>query len=122
MEALMTTLMDRPDCRHIPYFAMAHPSAYNNFAVHLDIETDLHEKRIVGRRCADWIRAHREGNAIRLVATRNYVVPQTALYVCWLLFRDDRLATEFLDAFPSYQFRETGRETTTRATIVGGTS
>jgi hypothetical protein len=43
-------------------------------------------------------------NAIRVVATRNYIEPRTALYVNWLLFRDDALATQFLDAFPRYQF------------------
>jgi hypothetical protein len=106
MEALMATMiiLDRPDSRHIPYFAMAHPSTYNDFVVHLDIDTDLHEKRIVGRRCADWVRARRDEDAIRLVATRNHVKPRTALYVNWLLFREEALANEFLDAFPQYQF------------------
>jgi hypothetical protein len=36
-------------------------------------------------------------NAIRLVSTRNFVKPRTALYMTWLLFRDEALATEFLE-------------------------
>jgi hypothetical protein len=107
-EELMATLiiLDRPDSRHIPWFAMPHPSTYNDFAVDLDIDTDLYEKRIVGRRCADWVRAHRDDDAIRLVATRNYIKPRTALHMNWLLFRDEALANEFLDAFPQYQFEK----------------
>jgi hypothetical protein len=54
----------------------------------------LDQNRLVGRRCAD------------LVLTRNFVEPRTALYVHWLLFCDDALATEFLQAFPKYQFQK----------------
>jgi hypothetical protein len=99
-------ILDRPDARHIPWFAMGVPSSLEDRAVDIDIEADLDHDRIVGRRCADWIRAHRGDNEIRLVATRNYVEPRTALYVHWLLFRDDALATEFLQAFPKYQFQK----------------
>jgi hypothetical protein len=95
-------ILDRPDARHIPWFAMGVPWSLQDRAV--DIDAGLHHNGIVGRRCLDWIRAHRGDNAIRLVATRNYVEPRTALYVTWLLFRDEALATEFLEAFPKYQF------------------
>jgi hypothetical protein len=106
IEELMATLiiLHRPEPLHIPYFAMGHASSRHNGAVPLDVETDLHEKQLVGRRCADWIRARRGESAIRLVATRNYVEPRTALYANWLLFRDESLANEFLHAFPGYQF------------------
>jgi hypothetical protein len=100
----MLIMLDRPDARHIPWFEMGVPSALEDRAVDIDIEGGLDQDRIVGRRCADWIRAHRGDHEIRLVATRNYVEPRTALYVNWLLFRDDTLATEFLQAFPKYQF------------------
>jgi hypothetical protein len=99
-------ILDRPDARHIPWFAMGVPSSLEDRAVDIDIEVGLDQNRIVGRRCLDWIRAHRGDNGIGLVATRNYIRPQTALYVNWLLFRDEPLATEFLDTFPRYQFEK----------------
>jgi hypothetical protein len=99
-------ILDRPDARHIPWFAMGVPSSLEDRAVDIDIEAALDQNRIVGRRCLDWIRAHRGEDAIRLVLTRNFVEPRTALYVHWLLFRDDALATEFLQAFPKYQFQK----------------
>jgi hypothetical protein len=88
------------------WFAMGVPSSLEDRAVDIDIEVGLDQNRIVGRRCLDWIRAHRGDNGIGLVATRNYIRPQTALYVNWLLFRDEPLATEFLDTFPRYQFEK----------------
>jgi hypothetical protein len=95
-------ILDRPDARHIPYFAMGVPLALEDRAV----DIDTHQTRIVGRRCLDWTRAHRGDDAIKLVGTRNFIRPRTALYVHWALFRDDALATEFLDAFPRYQFEK----------------
>ena len=103
-------ILDRPDARHVPWFAMGVPLALEDRAVDIDIEAGLDQNRIVGRRCADWIRAHRGDNAIRLVATWNFVKPRTALYVTWLLFRDEALATEFLEAFPRYQFEKMNRK------------
>jgi hypothetical protein len=97
-------ILDCPDARHIPWFAMRVPSSSEDRAVDIDIETDLDQNGIVGRRCLDWIRAHRGDDAIGLVATRNFVEPRTALHVNWLLFRDDSLATDFLAAFAQYQF------------------
>jgi hypothetical protein len=96
-------ILDRPTDLHIPYFAMGHPFSYHNGAVPLDIDTDLNEKQLVGRRCADWIRAYRGEDEIRLTSTRNYIEPRTALYVNWLLFREECLGNEFLNAFPRYQ-------------------
>jgi hypothetical protein len=95
-------ILDRPDPRHIPYFAMGVLSSLEDRAVDIDIR----HTRIVGRRCLDWVRTHRNDDAIRLLATRNYIKPQTALYVNWLRFRDEALATEFLDAFPKYKFEK----------------
>jgi hypothetical protein len=105
-EEFMATLiiLDRPDARHIPWFEMGVPLALEDRAFDIDIEAGLDQNRIVGRRCLDWIRAHRGDNAIRLAATRKFIEPRTALYVHWLLFRDEALATQFLDAFPRYQF------------------
>ena len=40
-----------------------------------------------------------------MASTRNYIEPRTALYVNWLLFREECLGNEFLDAFPRYQFK-----------------
>jgi hypothetical protein len=107
-EDFMATLiiLDRPDARHIRYFAMGLPWLLQDRAVDIDIEAALDQNRTVGRRCADWIRAHRRDNGIGLVTTRNYVEPRTALYVNWLLFRDDALATEFLVAFPQYNLKK----------------
>jgi hypothetical protein len=113
-------ILDRPDARHIPWFAMGVPSSLEDRAVDIDIEVGLDQNRIVGRRCLDWIRAHRGDNGIGLVATRNYIRPQTALYVNWLLFRDEPLATEFLDTLSALSVREKDRKTSTRKTIVDG--
>jgi hypothetical protein len=99
-------ILDRPDARHIPWFAMGVPWSLQDRAVDIDIEAGLDQTRLVGRRRADWIRAHRGDNGIGLVATRNFIEPRTALYVHWLLFRDDTLATEFLDVFPKFQFEK----------------
>jgi hypothetical protein len=95
-------ILDRPDARHIPYFAMGVPLALEDRAVDIDI----HQTRIVGRRCLDWTRVHRGDDDIRFVATRNYLKPQTALYVNWALFRAEALADEFLELFPRYQFEK----------------
>jgi hypothetical protein len=97
-------ILDRPDARHIPWFAMGVPWFLEDRAADIDIETGLRQNGLVGRRCADWIRAHRGDNGIGLVATRNFIEPRTALHVTWLLFRDDTLATQFLEVFPRYQF------------------
>jgi hypothetical protein len=107
-EEFMATLimLDRPDPRHILWFAMGVPLALEDRATDIDIEAGLDQDRIVGRRCLDWIRAHRGDNGVGLVATRNYIKPRTALYVNWLLFRDETLATEFLEAFPQYQIEK----------------
>jgi hypothetical protein len=102
----MLIILDRPDARHIPWFAMGVPSSLENRAVDIDIEAALDHDRIVGQRCLDWIREHRGDDRIRLVSTRNFIEPRTALYVHWLLFRDDTLATEFLDVFPKFQFEK----------------
>jgi hypothetical protein len=99
-------ILDRPDARHVPWFAMGVPLALEDRATDIDIAAALDQDQIVGRRCLDWVRAHRGDNAIRLVATRNFIKPQTALYVNWLLFRDDTLTTEFLVALPQYQFEK----------------
>jgi hypothetical protein len=99
-------ILDRPDARHIPWFEMAVPASLENRSVDIDIEADLDQSRLVGRRCLDWIRANRGDNTIRVVTTRNFIEPRTALHVNWLLFRDDALATEFLEAFPKHQFEK----------------
>jgi hypothetical protein len=99
-------ILDRPDPRHIPWFEMAVPSSLVDRATYIDIEDGLDRNRLVGQRCLDWIRARRGDNGIGLVATRNFIEPRTALYVNWLLFRDDTLATQFLEAFPKYQFEK----------------
>ncbi len=95
-------ILDRPDALHIPYFAMGVPLALEDRAKLISISWTRH--RIVGRRYLDWVRAHRGEDAIGLVATRNYIKPQTALYVNWLLFRDEAQARRISGAFPRYQF------------------
>ena len=98
-------LLGVPCERHIPYFAMPVPRSRESYAQRLDIETDL--ARLVGRSCAAWINARPDGPKIELIATRNYVPPQTAFYATWLVFGDEAVAGEFLDAYP--QFRLDGR-------------
>jgi hypothetical protein len=49
----MLIILDRPDARHIPWFAMGVPLALEDRAVDIDIETGLDQNRLVGRRCAD---------------------------------------------------------------------
>ena len=83
--------------RHIPYFAMPVPRSRESYAQRLDLETDL------GRRCAAWVRARATGAKIELIKTRNYVPPQTAFYATWLVFGDEAVSSEFLDAYPQHQ-------------------
>jgi hypothetical protein len=94
-------LLGVPCERHIPYFAMAVPRSRESYAHRLDIETDL--VGFVGRRCAAWVRARSTGAKIELIATRNYLPPQTAVYAKWLCFREEGSAADFLDAYPQHR-------------------
>jgi hypothetical protein len=97
-------VLDRPSNWHIPYFAMGARYSFENKATPLDLDTDL--TKIVGRRYADWVRDRQSGGAIRLLVTRNYLPPQTAVYAHWLSFRERPLANNFLNAFPRYRLEE----------------
>ena len=91
-------LLGTPRHLHIPYFAMPVPRSRESYAQRLDIETDL--VGFVGRRCAAWVRARATGAKIELIATRNYIPPQTAFYATWLVFGDEAVGSEFLDTYP----------------------
>jgi hypothetical protein len=78
-------LLGTPRELHIPYFAMTVPSSRENRAERLDLGTDL--ARLVGRRCAAWIKMRPEHSNIELIATRNYIPAQTAFHAAWLRFR-----------------------------------
>ncbi len=69
-----------------------------------NIESDL--VKLVGRRCATWVRARLERDVIELIHTRDYIPLQTAFYAKWLLFRDEAAATAFLEAWPRYRMDE----------------
>jgi hypothetical protein len=97
-------ILDRPSNWNIPYFAMGVRYSFENRATRLDIDTNL--TKIVGRRCADWVRDRQGDGAIRLLSTRNYVPPKTAVYAHWLSFRESPLADDFLNAFPRYRIEE----------------
>jgi len=97
-------ILDRPSNWHIPYFAMGARYSFENQATPLDLDTNL--TKIVGRRCADWVRDREGGGAISLLETRNYLPPQTAMYAHWLSFRERPLADNFLNAFPRYRLEE----------------
>ena len=77
-------LLGSPRELHIPYFAMGVRWLRENRVERLDLGTDL--TRLVGRRCAAWIKARTERDRIELMATRNYVAPQTTFCATWLLF------------------------------------
>ncbi len=64
-------LLDTPCELHIPYFAMPLPASRENEIARLNIDSDL--IKIVGRRCAAWIKARLEHDKIELVQTRDYV-------------------------------------------------
>jgi hypothetical protein len=97
-------LLDRPKDLNIPYFALGVPPSRENFAREGDVGAEL--SRLVGTRCADWVRAHRGNGAIKLVATRNHIPPKTAFHINWLVFTDEAIASEFLAAFPQYRLDE----------------
>src|SRR5688500_13234558 len=87
-----------PCQRHIPYFAIGYPSSRENRVGHLDLGTDL--ARLVGRRCAAWIKARAGRDGIEFLATQNYIPPQTAFHAKWLRIQAAEVVTEFLDTFP----------------------
>ena len=94
-------LVGTPHHSHIPYFATGIPSLRENSVEHMDLGTEL--VRFVGRRCAAWIGARARGHTISLVATRNYSPPQTTFHATWLQFRDEAVASEFLDTYPQHR-------------------
>jgi hypothetical protein len=77
------------------------PSSRENRVARLNLDAEL--SKLVGRRCAAWLKAQKDHEKIRMVETRNYVPRQTAFYATWLLFENEALALEFLEAFPHYR-------------------
>ena len=80
------------------------PASRENEIARLNIDSDL--IKLVGRRCAEWIKARLEHDKIELVQTRDYVPQRTAFYSKWLLFRDEAAVAGFLDAWPRYSLDE----------------
>lgn len=97
-------IIDRPKNLNIPYFAMGSRLSFENWAAPLDLDAKL--AKIVGRRCTDWVRDRQGGGAIRLLETRNYLPPKTAVYVNWLSFHEKSLADDFLNVFPRYRLEQ----------------
>ena len=93
-------LLGTPRDLHIPYFAMGIPSPRENSVTQLSIDGEL--AKLMGRRCAAWVKAKTDQENIRLVETRNYVPRQTAFYAHWLLFEKEAAFLEFLEAFPHH--------------------
>ena len=83
-----------------PRWHIAAPSAREPHWGYGNIETAR-----LGAQCLQWISSRGEEHDIRLVRTRNYVPRQTACYADWLLFQEDEAASQFLTAFPRFQFR-----------------
>jgi hypothetical protein len=96
-------LLGTPRDLHIPYFAMGSPSSTKNSVARLNIDG---KTKLVGRRCAAWLKVHKDKDKIQLVETRNYVPRQTAFYATWLLFQEETKFVEFLEAFPHYRLDE----------------
>jgi hypothetical protein len=94
-------LVGAPSQRHVPYFAMSVPRSRENYYERLDLAQHL--ARLIGRRCAGWVQSRAEGERVELIATRNYIPPQTAFYASWLRFRDAEGAAEFLAAYPQHR-------------------
>jgi hypothetical protein len=94
-------LIGSPRELHIPYFAMGVRWLRENRVERLDLGTDL--ARLVGRRCAAWIKARTERDRIELMATRNYAPPQTTFCATWLVFGNEAVATEFLHTYPQHR-------------------
>jgi len=97
-------LLGNPRDLHIPYFAMPVPASLENTVLRGNIKADL--VKLVGRRCAAWIKARLDRDVIELIQTRDYIPHQTAFYSKWLLFRDEAAAAAFLDAWPRYRLDE----------------
>ena len=89
---------------HIPCIAMPSPASRENNVQRLNIKADL--VKLVGRRCAAWIKARLDRDVIELIETRDYIPRQTAFYSKWLLFRDEAAAAAFLDVCPHYRLDE----------------
>jgi hypothetical protein len=83
---------------NIPYFAMP-VERKDNRASATDDKTTL--TKTIGGNTYRWLNATPEyRNAWRLIQTREFVPPKTAVYCTWLLFANDELEQRFLDQFP----------------------
>ena len=94
-------LLGSPRELHVPYFAMAVPRSRESYVERPDLGTDL--ARLVGRRCAAWIKARADRDGIELIRSRNYLPPSTAFYATWLVFGDETAGSEFLDTYPQHR-------------------
>jgi hypothetical protein len=83
---------------NIPYFAMP-VERKDNRASATDDKTTI--TKTIGGNTYRWLNATPEyRNAWRLIQTREFVPPKTAVYCTWLLFANDELEQRFLDQFP----------------------
>jgi len=83
---------------NIPYFAMSvEPRDIRSSAIrHVNKIS-----RIIGGNTYRWLDATAEyRNAWRLIMTRGFVPPKTAVYCNWLIFANDELEERFLKQFP----------------------
>ena len=83
---------------NIPYFAMSVEPRDSRATVVSDATTIT---KTIGKHTYQWLSANAEyRNAWRLITTRTFVPPKTALYCHWLFFLNEALEQRFLEQFP----------------------
>jgi len=102
-----------PEELNIPYFALPVPSSRED---RIDRTTSSMHSRYLSRAQRAWLRANGLTESARVISTRNYDPPKTAVYVDWLVFFTEESAEAFLTAFPS--FRPENRIASIEARIV----
>lgn len=84
---------------HIPYFAMSAEPRDSRASASTDTDTI---RKALGGHAYKWLSENAEyEDAWRLVMTREFVPPRSAVYCTWLLFKNDDLEQKFVAMFPN---------------------
>lgn len=87
-----------PSEANIPYFAMSVEPRDIRASATSDVATIT---KMIGKHTYQWLSANAKyRNSWRLIMTREFVAPKTAVYCTWLLFANDELEERFLKQFP----------------------
>jgi hypothetical protein len=91
--------LNTPEELNIPYFALPVPSSREN---RIDRTISSTHSKYLSHAQRTWLRANGLTKSTRIVSTRNYDPPKTAVYVDWLVFDAEQWADVFLELFPSF--------------------